>query len=72
LLLGDDAAAKRVLAQRRIDYVAICPGSPERINFERAAPEGLTARLSRGEVPDYLEAASGDPLEPLRVFRVRR
>jgi len=72
LLLSDDAAAKRVLAQRRIDYVAICPGSPERINFERAAPEGLTARLSRGEVPDYLEAAGGDPMEPLRVFRVRR
>ncbi len=71
LLLGDDATAMRVLAERRIDYVAICPGSPERINFERAAPEGLTARLSRGEVPDYLEA-TGDPAKPLRVFRVRR
>ncbi len=72
LLLGDDATARRVIEQRRIDYVAICPGSPERINFERAAPDGLVARLSRGEVPDYLEAVAGDRAEPLRVFRVRR
>jgi hypothetical protein len=72
LLLGDDATARRVIEQRRIDYVAICPGSPERINFERAAPDGLMARLARGEMPHYLEAAAGDPAEPLRVFRVRR
>jgi hypothetical protein len=72
LLLGDDATARRVIEQRRIDYVAICPGSPERINFERAAPDGLVARLSRGEVPDYLEVVAGERAEPLRVFRVRR
>jgi hypothetical protein len=71
VLLGDDAAAKRALAEHQVDYVAICPGSPERINFRRASPEGLSERLARGEVPPYLEPIPGDPTAPLRVFRVR-
>jgi hypothetical protein len=54
-----------------VDYIAICPGSPERINIRRAAPEGLSERLARGEVPPYLEPIAGDPAAPLKVFRVR-
>jgi hypothetical protein len=71
LLLGDDAAARRVIAEKGVDYVAICPGAPEHFNYGRAAPEGLSARLGRGEVPDYLEALPGDAKDTLRVFRVR-
>jgi hypothetical protein len=71
ILLGDDATARRTLAEHRIDYVAICPGSPERINFGRAAPAGLSERLARGEVPPYLQPISTDPAAPLRIFRVR-
>ena len=71
LLLGDDAAARRVIAEKGIDYVAICPGAPEHFNYARAAPQGLAARLGRGEVPDYLEALPGDAKATLRVFRVR-
>jgi len=71
VLLGDDATARRALVEHQVDYVAICPGSPERINFQRAAPEGLSERLARGEVPSYLEPIAGDPAAPLRIFRVR-
>lgn len=71
LLLGDDAAARRVIVEQSIDYVAICPGAPEHFNYARTAPEGLSARLARGEVPAYLEALSGDAKATLRVFRVR-
>jgi hypothetical protein len=71
MLLGDDATARRVLADHKVDYIAICPGSPERINLRRAAPDGLSERLARGEVPPYLEPIAGDPAAPLRVFRVR-
>jgi hypothetical protein len=71
LLLGDDATARRVIAEKGIDYVAICPGAPEHFNYARAAPDGLAARLGRGEVPDYLEALPGDAKATLRVFRVR-
>ncbi len=71
LLLGDDAAARRVIAEKDIDYVAICPGAPEHFNYAHAAPQGLSARLGRGEVPDYLQALPGDAKAALRVFRVR-
>jgi hypothetical protein len=63
--------ARRVIAEQGIDYVAICSGAPEHFNFARAAPQGLAARLGRGEVPDYLEALPGDAKATLDVFRVR-
>jgi hypothetical protein len=71
VLLGDDATAKRALVEHQVNYVAICPGSPERNNFRRAAPEGLSERLARGEVPPYLQPIAGDPAAPLKLFRVR-
>jgi hypothetical protein len=46
--------AQRRINDARIDYVAFCPGSPERYNYSTAAPEGLAAALGRGEVPDFL------------------
>ncbi len=63
--------ARRVIAENGIDYVAICPGASEHLNYARAAPQGLAARLGRGEVPGYLEAFPGDAKATLRVFRVR-
>lgn len=71
ILLGDDATAKRLLAERHVDYVAICPGTAERFNLRKAAPDGLAERLARGEVPPYLAPVAGDPLAPLKIFRVR-
>src|SRR4029077_4549166 len=50
---ADEAPAR--LKALGVDYVAFCPGAPERYNYERAAPQGLAARLARGEVPDFLE-----------------
>jgi hypothetical protein len=70
-LLGDDAAARRAIVERDVDYFAICPGAPEHIIYARAAPDGLMARLGRGEVPGYLEALPTQPDATLRVFRVR-
>jgi hypothetical protein len=72
VLVGDEAVARRALAEKHVDYVAVCPGSPERVNFERAAPNGLAARLSRAEVPAFLQRMPGDAAEPLWVFRVKR
>ena len=72
MLVGDDATARRAFTQKQIGYVAVCPGAPDQVRYERFAPSGLAARLSRGEVPDYLDAVSTDPAAPLRVFRIRR
>jgi hypothetical protein len=72
VLVGDEKTARRALAEKRVDYVAVCPGAPERINYERAAPQGLAARLSRGETPAFLERVPGNATDPLWVYRVRR
>lgn len=71
IMLGDDAAAKRLLTENHVDYVAICPGTPERYILKELAPDGLLERLSRGEVPPYLVPVPGDPAQHLKVFRVR-
>lgn len=72
ILLGDDATTQHAIAANNVDYIAICPGGPERVNYERAAPEGLVARLSHGKIPTYLEPLPGEAAEPMKVFRVRR
>jgi hypothetical protein len=70
VFLGSPEKAGARLAARGIDYVAFCPGSPERHNYAAAAPEGLAAALARGEIPQALERI---PLEgtDLMIFRRR-
>jgi hypothetical protein len=53
-----------------VDYVAFCPGAPERYNYATYAPEGLAAALTRGEVPDGLERMAVDGTD-LAVYRPR-
>jgi hypothetical protein len=64
-----DAAAR--IAALGVDYVAFCPGAPERYHYALRAPEGLAAALSRGEVPDFLERIALDGTD-LAVYRPRR
>ena len=71
LFLGPPSEAKARLAALGVDYVAFCPGAPERHNYAAAAPEGLVAALARGEVPDFLERIPLDGTN-LAVYRVRR
>jgi hypothetical protein len=71
ILLGDDKTARRLLHEQHVTYVGICPGAPERFNLRDVAPEGLSERLARGDIPAYLEPLTADPKAPLRVFRVR-
>jgi len=70
MFLGAPNDAKARMAAHRIDYVAFCPGAPERYDYAARAPAGLAAALSRDDVPDFLERiplAGGD----LAVYRVR-
>jgi hypothetical protein len=70
VFLGRPEEAGARLAALHVDYVAFCPGSPERHNYAAAAPEGLAAALGRGEIPAALERI---PIEgtALMVFRRR-
>jgi hypothetical protein len=71
MFLAAPDAAKVQMAARGIDYVAFCPGAPERYNYVAVAPESLVAALSRNEIPGFLERIPLDDTD-LVVFRVRR
>ena len=69
LAAPDDAKAR--MAARGIDYVAFCPGAPERYNYVAAAPDSLVAALSKNQPPGFLERIPADVTD-LVIYRVRR
>jgi hypothetical protein len=70
LMLAPIPAARQILSDRRVDYVVICATAPEQ-DVVKLAPDGLAARLGRGETPDFLERLDLDPTHKLSVWRVR-
>jgi len=71
LMLAPLPAAHRILADRRVDYVVTCAADPDR-DLVKLAPDGLAARLGRGETPDFLEPLDLDPAHKISVWRVAR
>ena len=63
--------AKVRMAAYGIDYVAFCPGAPERYDYVASAPAGLAAALNRNDIPSFLERIPLDGTD-LAVYRVRR
>ena len=73
LMLAAPAPAKKILADRGVDYVVLCRGNMEHVELSDLAPDGLAARLDRGEIPDFLQPVEHlDPSGKLEVWRVRR
>lgn len=71
LMLAPIPAARQMVGDRGVDYVVLCSAAPERDVVE-LAPDGLAARLGRGETPDFLERLDLDPSHKISVWRVRR
>jgi hypothetical protein len=71
LMRAPFAAVPQMLRDRRVDYVVLCPAAPEQASFIKLMPDGLAARLGRGEKIDMLEPLSLDSTSPLTVWRVR-
>jgi hypothetical protein len=71
LMLAPGPAARQMLSDRRVDYVVTCSAAPEQ-DLVNLAPDGLAARLGRGETPDFLEPLDLDPAHKISVWRVRR
>jgi hypothetical protein len=65
-------AARRILVERQADYIVLCRGSLELLELTDMAPDGLAARLGRGEVPDFLQPVELNSADNLTVWRVRR
>jgi hypothetical protein len=71
LMLAPLPTARQILSDRRVDYVVTCSAAPEP-DLVKLAPDGLAARLGRGETPDFLEPLELDTTHKLSVWRVRR
>jgi hypothetical protein len=71
LMLAPGPTARQILSDRRVDYVVTCSAAPEQ-DLVNLAPDGLAARLGRGETPDFLEPLDLDPTHKISVWRVRR
>jgi glycerol-3-phosphate O-acyltransferase len=54
VMLAAPAMAQQLLSDRRVDYIVMCAGGSDQIEFAKLAPDGLAACLSRGEIPDFL------------------
>jgi hypothetical protein len=71
MMLAPLPAARQTLLERRADYLVTCSGAPD-ANMVKLAPDGLAARLGRGETPDFLEPLDLDPTHKISIWRVRR
>jgi hypothetical protein len=71
LMLAPVPMARQMLADRRVDYVVMCSAGPDQ-DLVKLAPEGLAARLGRGQTADFLEPLDLDPTHTISVWRVRR
>ncbi|MGA8902993.1 hypothetical protein [Bradyrhizobium sp.] len=71
LMLGPLPTAQKILSERHVDYVVTCATTHD-LNIIKLAPNGLEARLDRGETPDFLERLPLDPAATISVWRVRK
>ncbi|HVR90164.1 MAG TPA: hypothetical protein VHG29_03585 [Novosphingobium sp.] len=69
---GNAAAAHKIIAERGIEYVALCPQLAEPVLYRTAAPDGFAAQLSRGHIPDWLAPIAVPGGVDLKVWRVVR
>jgi hypothetical protein len=72
VMLAAPPLAQQILSDRKVDYIVICPGSLEMLDFNKLAPDGLAARLGRGEIPAFLQPLDVDPTAKLAAWRVRQ
>ncbi|MBI5264365.1 MAG: hypothetical protein HY852_21415 [Bradyrhizobium sp.] len=71
-MLASPENARELLARHKVDYILTCGASPDQLDLVRMAPDGLAARLGRGEAPDFLEPVSSISRPGLAVWRVRK
>jgi hypothetical protein len=63
--------SRAILAKRHIDYVVLCPNTPEAIRWAHHGPGGLASMLNVGRAPEWLAPVAIPGLHGLRVWRVR-
>jgi hypothetical protein len=69
LMLAPLPTARQMLSDRRADYLVTCAAADP--DLVKLAPDGLAARLGRGETPDFLEPLDLGPAQKILGWRVR-
>jgi len=69
-MMGDAGAARAIVRDRNIAYVAHCPADPESALLAEWAPGGFIDGLQKGIVPEWLEAIPQATGAPLLLYRV--
>jgi hypothetical protein len=67
---GTEAEAKAVIMASGTSHVLFCANQIDFNQYIEAAPNGLAARLSRGDAPDWLEPAPG--MQKNQLWKVKR
>jgi hypothetical protein len=71
LMLAPSVMARQMISDRHVDYVVICRTDHDHDIVERA-PDGLAARLARGETPEFLEPIDLGPEVKISAWRARK
>jgi hypothetical protein len=71
LMLAPLPTARQILSDRHVDYVVTCSAAPD-ADIIKLAPQGLEARLSRGETPAFLEPIDLGPAAKISAWHVRK
>jgi hypothetical protein len=69
--MGDDASALAAFEDSGAKYLVLCPKSAEANRYATLAPEGVGARLYRGDTPSWIERAPLDAASPLELYVVK-
>ena len=69
---GDEAQARRIIAEYRSDYVLICPNRSTATIFMAETPTGFYAQIAKGKVPAWLEPIDLGPDSPFKMWKVKR
>lgn len=62
--------AEAILHHYGVTIIALCPGNDETKDYNRIAPNGLSAAISAGRLPAWLTPVEGTGNDALRLYRV--
>lgn len=71
LMLARPSVARQMISDHHVDYVVVCLTDPN-LDIIARAPDGLEARLGRGEAPDFLEPVEAASTGKIATWRVRK
>ena len=69
---GDEAQARRIIADYGSDYVLVCPDMSTATIFMAEAKNGFYAQLVKGQVPGWLTPIDLGPKSPFKMWKVER